>query len=194
MDDVKALINEAQRAIAAALPEDEPDTIPDWCYETIIRAALAAPRYLRARGFSLGARPGPSGEDAGPSVVPSRSMAKRLKAQGVPAVAEQDAAPREREAPADLVALVTALRERRREWESLESCSSEKERALAAVKEVIDAMLAWRPASPGERSAIEVGDVLRTVSGHTWVVETVPLDWAKADIAAIYRDPLWRKP
>jgi hypothetical protein len=41
MDAIRPLVERAKRAIAAELPEDEPDTVPDWCYETIIAAALA---------------------------------------------------------------------------------------------------------------------------------------------------------
>lgn len=44
---VKAIVLQAQKAIEAALPEDEHDTIPEWCYvsivETAIRALLAQP-------------------------------------------------------------------------------------------------------------------------------------------------------
>jgi hypothetical protein len=36
------LIPKAKAAIQNELPEDEPDTIPDWCYETIIKTALLA--------------------------------------------------------------------------------------------------------------------------------------------------------
>lgn len=38
--DLTVLVAKARRAIESELPEDEPDTIPDWCYETIILAAL----------------------------------------------------------------------------------------------------------------------------------------------------------
>ena len=41
MELVKAIVLRAQRAIEAELPEDEPDTIPEWCYIKIVETALA---------------------------------------------------------------------------------------------------------------------------------------------------------
>jgi hypothetical protein len=43
------LIPKAKAAIQNELPEDEPDTIPDWCYETIIKTALLAVERGTAR-------------------------------------------------------------------------------------------------------------------------------------------------
>lgn len=39
--EVVYLRNVAKAAIDRALPEDEPNTIPNWCYDTIIRAVWA---------------------------------------------------------------------------------------------------------------------------------------------------------
>lgn len=40
--DAVYLRNLAKAAIMNALPEDEPDTIPNWCYDTIIRTVVRA--------------------------------------------------------------------------------------------------------------------------------------------------------
>lgn len=49
--EVAAIRAECKQSIDNALPEDEPDTIPDWCYDEIIRTTLRVARRLAPRVF-----------------------------------------------------------------------------------------------------------------------------------------------
>lgn len=49
--EVNAIREECRRDVDNALPEDEPDTIPDWCYDSIIRTTLRVARRLAPRIF-----------------------------------------------------------------------------------------------------------------------------------------------